>query len=139
MAILLAAIFAVSATYIFYSNFVLLERIGIPVDVNVTPEIKIGFNLNNDSMHFGKLPRGGQGVRHIDITNSYGSPVGIKVYSVGSIEEMLSTNLTGFVLETGKTRRISAKVTVPEDYSPGGYSGTLILEIRKAFWLSKSG
>ena len=133
--VVLAAIITSMLTYIVYYNFYLLEKQEIRTDANFTNDYKIGFNLDSDAMHFGKMPSGGSSERFIVLKNNRNRSVGIRIYGQGEISKYMLVEENEFFLGPGESRKIRFAVMAPNTITTNGVDGKIIIEIRrKLFW-----
>jgi hypothetical protein len=134
--ILAAMIVTAMATIAIYNGYSLVQLTEMKTDINVTNENKIGFNLDKDALHFGRVPGGGYGERMLEINNTFGYAVRVKVYATGGMKDLVSADPGNFRLGAGEGRLVLLKADAPRTTAKTDYSGTIVIEIRKAslFW-----
>ncbi len=132
LVVLLVAVAVASAalTYLVYSDFSVIEVKQIAVDANFTSANNVGFNLDKDMMHFGKIPLGGSGERSFEISNTKNFPISAKIYATGSISRYIDIKDNNIRLRPGETRQITAIAYAPLGAEKTGYTGTIRIEIR---------
>lgn len=108
---------------LFFSPFSLFEARDIPMDITVSNYT--GFNVDNDSIHFGTLMRGSSGSRNITITNNRSSSCSITTHLLGDLSKWVSVSEREFIVDSHKSAVITVRVSVPYTAEFGNYTGTL--------------
>ena len=117
-------------TFFVYNNLSVIELKEINVDANFTNSNNVGFNLDKDMMHFGKVPLGGSGERTFQISNTKNFPVSAKIYATGSIRDYMFITEDNIRLFPGESEEVKVIVYAPLDAEKKGYSGKIVIEIR---------
>lgn len=89
---------------------------------------EIGFDLNNTSLAFGKIPIGSSSTRKFSISNSYSFPIKVVTKVNGDIEDFLIFDKFTNV-ESGEQKFISVLAKSNENSNEGFYSGELEFKI----------
>ncbi len=104
--LLIAALLSLTAALFFYSFFMFKEAHFIKADVEVSDAV-LGFDLNKDAMHFGKVPRNaGSATRSIYLSNSDDFVLRFSIEATGELTKWT------LITSDGKTYRQSAVVLV---------------------------
>lgn len=119
-------------TLVWYRTSVIYDLVELPMDATVVEKNRMGFNVENDSIHFGKLPLGSIGTRSITIGNSEDERMVINIKTYGNISQWVRVTNNGFVLEPGESYDLRVLCEIPEDAKLGYYSGTLEIIYAKA-------
>lgn len=82
----------------------------------------LGFNTDQDSLHFGTLQQGNRGFREFDVRNMDCSKCKV---SLTSNLEWISLSDNNFILNKNQGKTITAYLTVPLDAKEGQYGGYL--------------
>ena len=90
-------------TYLFYTQYYTIESKSIPYDINITVSNKIGFNLDSDKIHFGRLASNSHAERSIRIENLQKYKVSIKLRADGEFGKNIVLNETPIILEPWNT------------------------------------
>jgi hypothetical protein len=125
--IMLLALVIVSciATYLWYSYYQIHETVELGMDVEVVKGNMLGFNVANDSIHFGDVPPDGSGKRTVLVNNDGNEPFTINIKSYGNISEWITVSDNDFVLGPMETKEIEVNCFVPMDAETGYYTGKL--------------
>jgi hypothetical protein len=113
--------------YIDQSRIVHVES--FPLDVRVTEGKHMGFNVDPDGFHFGRVPRGAMGNREISIAAQ--DDVRVHISPRGKISSWLSYP-DNILIAQGNTRNITLTIIIPEDAEIGTYNGTVTFILKKA-------
>jgi len=124
------AILSAFITFFVYNDISVIEIKEISVDANFTNFNKVGFNLDKDMMHFGKIPVGGSGERSFELSNTKKFPVSAKIYAVGDIKDYIIVKENDIRLLPGETKNAKVGVYAPINAEKKGYTGKIIIEIR---------
>ena len=134
--IIIAAFLVIAAVFYGYAHFIpanIIKADTIPMDLEVleTQQL-VGLNIDADALHFGRIGRGGNGMRIINLSNSGDFPVRIKLGTEGPIGKWLFYEKNNFILNNKSSDEIDLIVFVPEDADAGIYNSTLVVVYRKA-------
>jgi hypothetical protein len=124
-------LFGLSAVLLIFSAFSLLTApIGIKeYDVRfIVEEGTVGFDLNNTSLTFGKIPPGGSGTREIVLDNYDGNPIDIEILATKEIIDFLVFQPI-YTIPPMSNVTVQIIVAVPEEAENGEYRGKI--QIRK--------
>lgn len=125
--IILVLVIIVSAgiTFFTYLKWSTFQTEGIPISLEVGDKWK--FNLENETLDFGMIPRGAIGRRDITIT-------GVDKKAIVQIHSTLlfvQPEINNFVLEPYEPRTIRIIAAVPSEYAEGKYTGILWIRLRR--------
>ncbi|MBU1030827.1 MAG: hypothetical protein ABIC91_07090 [Nanoarchaeota archaeon] len=109
-------------TIIFYKTQVYETRI-IYTDIEIINKNVIGFNIDTDALHFGKMIPGNTGTRTMIITNDYYPTTLVKINSFGETKKWLSINPNNFVLENGEKKEVHFTMNLEKQAPIGNFSG----------------
>lgn len=118
--ILLTLVLGIFITVIVYYNYYLLDYREINISVNVVEGVG-GFNVDNTTLDFSKIPRGSSGVRYFSISTK--NPVLVKTSTIGSIAPFVTYSEQEFIMLQGESKQITTEVIIPEETQPGIYDG----------------
>ena len=102
----------------------------------VVVEKGVGFNLDEDKLHFGSITPGGGGYRHFRInnTNSYTQRVNLETVSSQNITSWFTVEPSAqYYLASGSSKQFTSRLYVPKNTSFGNYSGFIIVKIHRAW------
>jgi hypothetical protein len=112
-----------SAIFLLCDSLTIYRIMDISMDVYVDPTP--GFNTDNDSIHFGKLPPDMQSQRKITVTGDDTRTL-VTFNSYGDIAKWVYVSDNDFILEPHTNRTVSVFVSVPKDAEmPSFHNGTL--------------
>lgn len=135
VAILVVIVFllGMTATSLFYSHY-LVENVMI-VEMSLEVGDKLGFNLEENVLNFGRTAPGVNSVtRFIEISNIEDYPIVIKIKTSGELSEWVTTSEDNFVLEAGEIRKVDFVAAPPPDAPQGEYYGKVrVLAMKKLF------
>ena len=95
------------------------------MDVKVIEGQIIGVNVDTDGVHFGKVPRGGEGLRYITLTNNDSKPHFINIKSFGNISRFVYVSKNNFIMMPKTQENITVMAKIPPEAETGFYSGVL--------------
>ncbi len=95
------------------------------LDLHVTVDGKLGFNLDKDKVYFGKVTPENSGTRDVILEHSYNSSLRVKLFKDGEISNWVSIGTNDFLLNPSEKKNVPLTVTVPENTQFGNYTGTL--------------
>ncbi len=116
---------SVSITYVSYKGYY-KERVinEFEMDITITASKFVGLNVDTDAIHFGVVPLGGGSSRRINLTNSKDYDVLVYVEKDDSeLSSLVYIDPNYFTLEANENKRVEIGVSVPEDFTPGNYTG----------------
>ena len=125
LAILFVGIASSVLTYVVYFNYIIYDVAEFRMDATVVEKNRMGFNVENDSVHFGSVPLGATGKRTLMVDNPAGEPLTMDIKTYGNISGWVSVSANGFLLEPGEVREIQIICDVPDGAEKGYYSGSL--------------
>ena len=127
----MVALTAAAITYAVHSLFIRIEVQKIPTDALFSYDYGVGFNLNKDRLHFGRMPIGGSGTRYITLENTENFRIEIRISSEGEIREFFIAEPNPVVLEPGEIANVNLTVNAPSSASPGNYTGNVLIDVRR--------
>ena len=95
------------------------------LDLHVTVDERLVFNLDKDKVYFGKVPPGSSSSRDIILKHSYDSAIIVKIEKYGEISNWIDVGATNRIISGGREEKISLTVSVPENASYGNYTGQI--------------
>lgn len=107
----------------------------LSADVIVIADSKLmGFNADNDALHFGAIPAGNSGTRDIVLKNENSFAEKVKLVSAGEVRGWLAFSENNIVLAPKENKTVEVSLSVPADAELKQYSGRVrILNYR--IWL----
>ena len=99
------------------------------MDVTVRADAVMGFNIDNDALHFGSIGRGSGSRREITI-NDIKQDVIITTIKKGEIATWVNAP-NGFIMRKGEERNIFVSLGVPLYAKPGNYTGEILFILKK--------
>lgn len=115
---------------IYIASKKLLQSVEYDVQFEVT-DFGIGFDVNTTALTFGFLNAGGSAERQIYVKNEYNFPIRVETELTDNLAQVISTNSPIFI-EDGADSFVTIRLSVPEDFPEGDYSGKLRINIYKA-------
>jgi hypothetical protein len=97
------------------------------MDVKVQKPMKIGFNIDDDALHFGIVPPGSNAVRSVVIENNQGSRF-VVITKTGDFADWVSISENNFILEPLTDKKINFRVTIPSSAEQGNYTGSITVK-----------
>jgi len=92
----------------------------------------LGFDLNNTTLTFGRIPQGSSVKRDIFISNNYEFPIVARLSSLGNISEFLIFD-SEFFLDIGEQENVTINtISIPYEIPDGDYSGNIVIKFTKA-------
>lgn len=110
---------------LFFTNNVVFVQ-DHKLDMNVIEHKgQIGFNLDEDAIHFGTVQQDGVGLRDFNLTHGQDEPLRVKIRVKGNITKFLNISETDFVLEKGEIKQINLTIKTPMSAKIGYYEGDM--------------
>ncbi len=113
---------SMSSTLVAFSYYKISYIQDIPMDIKVSNYV--GFNLDDDALHFGAVPIGGCGNRNISIEHKLDFPVDVVIEVIGDLEPWTLVEDGQFRLNPGEKGTVSFKVCPVNVEKDITYSGT---------------
>jgi hypothetical protein len=121
-----AGLATVLLTVTVYESGASIQR--IPMDVQIADVV--GFNLNTDAIHFGKVPPGQDAIKTVTLTNLKPYPRTADIVATGQLGAWVTTDEPRVTIPEHSNRSINLTLHAPQDSSFGVYTGTLNVEWR---------
>lgn len=112
-----------ASTAILYYHYYLKQYSEIDMSITVGPVGVTGFNVNTESLTFGKTYPTGGALRSFSIYAKEDSVV--KIIPKGNITPFLSLSESHFLMAANTSKSINASIDIPENTSQGNYTGVL--------------
>ena len=106
---------------IFYFNYFILDVVYVNFDFKVREDKNIGFNLDQDALHFGIIPPGSSGHRDLILNSDVQAKILIKVFG----SDYVYPTKNNFILEPNKSVSVPFSASPPIDLPEGNYSGKI--------------
>ena len=90
-----------------------------------------GVDVNNTALTFGNIMPGSSASRNLIFTNQHGFPVRLEIKAEGDISRFLSFESRVYVKQN-ETKHIGINAIAPAGEKHAGYSGKIIVKIKKA-------
>jgi len=101
------------------------------VQYEVVEGRRLGLDVNNTALSFGKTSPGGSNIiRYINITNSYEFPIEVKILFSKNVANVIISN-DSFILLEDEVINIPFKLTIPKAYPFGKYKGKVKFDFYK--------
>jgi len=94
------------------------------MDVKVQGPMKVGFNIDDDALHFGIVPPGSNAKRSLLIENNQGSRFVI-ITKTGPVANWVSISENYFILDPFTNKTVDFRVIVPSSAEQGNYTGSV--------------
>ncbi|MFH1289867.1 MAG: hypothetical protein ABIH92_00490 [Nanoarchaeota archaeon] len=108
-----------------------LEVYEFDVSFSVSPEEKVGFDVNNSELIFGRTSPGGHGIiRFVNVDNQHPFVIEVKVLMSQNLLPVLEVN-SSFLIEPDENFSLPIKLAVPEDFEFGNYTGKVKIKTYK--------
>ena len=130
-AVILALLFIVAHTTFTGPRPIDVQKYNM--DITVALGKQIGFNVDNDALHFGTVPvnQGYVAIRDVMITNGEQKTT-VQLLATGVMSKWVGVGQNNFTMEPKQTQLVNVTVTIPEGTTIGKYTGTFIIEFFKA-------
>ena len=131
ISLILVIVLSVILLFSYYSSIKEVKELNIDVRISTNPK-ELGFNVEGDALHFGTIPRGQTGVRHIKLFQDYSYPIKVvMILSKDEVSKWVTVSDNEFILEPNTTKDIKVTLFVPNDAKAGNYTGKLKVIFRK--------
>jgi hypothetical protein len=118
----------VIAGYGYYLKNIPLSDGELYVSVSVTNDTG-GFDVNSTALTFGKISLGGSSMRSVKVYNPYPFPVRAESSFSGSINDLVISPSSSFVILPNQTQSISFAISSNHTSSLGEYNGSLKISL----------
>jgi hypothetical protein len=125
----LASLVSVFISFFIITSYRTVDIYRIPMDLLI--EEKVGINLNNDSIHFGSVYKGGTSEREIGIINRYSIPLKATILLYGNISSYVTVTDNNMVIPSGSVKQVQFKASMPSNCSFGNYTGIAEIVLKK--------
>lgn len=115
-----------SIILVFYFNYFLLDVVYVNFDFKVKEDKNIGFNLDQDALHFGIIPPGSNSHRDLVLNSEVPARLLIKVFG----SNYVYPTKNNFLIEPGEST-LTFTASPPVDMPKGNYSGKIRLVFKK--------
>lgn len=113
--------------------FVLFSVEGVyKINMDVTVQSSIAFNLDSDALHFGGGMPGTDIERAMKITNAKLYSVQVELFTQGEISPWVVTNEPKFVIGPNETRNVTFTAYIPANATYGNHTGEIVVTIKRA-------
>jgi uncharacterized membrane protein len=112
------AIIVITAIYV----LVPAQTVTYPMDVKVKGPKSIGFNIDDDALHFGIVPPGSNARRTVLLENDAGIRF-VRISTHGDMEDWVDLSENNFILQPNTNKSVDFTVKVPTGTEPGNYTG----------------
>ncbi|MEM4260365.1 MAG: hypothetical protein QXG00_03955 [Candidatus Woesearchaeota archaeon] len=133
--IVFLVIFSSLITIMIYDKLSVLAVREIRTFIIVNPDFRAGFNLDNETLHFGSINNGGEIKRWVHIHYTEDSIVNFKIY--GNISNFIYVEENSFFLPKNQIKTIEFKAIIPINTKPGEYSGIIRIIFKKPSLINK--
>jgi len=123
--IVIGCLLCVGIVSIIYSFYKVLDYREYPISLNVAGKNQIGFNLNKEVISFGRVPQGATAKRNATVSQHYSFDVLVRIEVTGTASKMVYVEDNYFLLPPNETRQIEVTAIIPENQTPGNYTGKL--------------
>ncbi|MFP4112455.1 MAG: hypothetical protein ACLFUO_05640 [Candidatus Woesearchaeota archaeon] len=118
-----------SASYLIMKDYYIYDIVIIPADLEVNDYV--GFNLDNDALHFGSIKNQGNSRRNITVINTYGKTSLVVIEAEGEIASWISASENSFLLEEDTSRQVEFMIETPEFVDYGNYTGNVTITFKR--------
>lgn len=102
------------------------------IETSVEISQRIGFNVDNSSLVFGKVPISASSYRSLNLSNNYSFPILIEFNLEGNISDFLVYDSVVY-LESGEKKVIGIRtINIPENTTYDNYTGVFTIRFYKA-------
>lgn len=131
--ILIILLVSVTATYMFYSLYLVQNYREMPTDIIVKQSV--GINLNKDAFHFGGMYPGGMAQRDLHIINNEKDYV-VQIKITGNISQFVTISDNNFLVRKGETKTVTLTAVFPKGLPIGNkYEGMIKFYFKRPlFW-----
>lgn len=123
----IAATISIALTMFIFSYYTVYDTEIIAFDFEVPSSPMASFNLDNDTIHFGSIPRGSSSLRSITIENDRDSFVILKP----SGTDYFNISKNYFLMPANQPTKIELNIEIPFDAEVGKYNGNLLIILKR--------
>ncbi len=117
---------------LFYNFYYIKEIRVLRMQLEVAD--KIGVNVDDDAIYFGKVYPGNTARRIIEISNNYADPLIVSITIKGDISPFVSVSQNEFILEPGEDKVVTYYASTTKETPKLNYTGeTRVFFKRKIF------
>jgi hypothetical protein len=103
----------------------------VPMDITVSANKSVGFNLDTDAIHFGKMPANSQGWHGFNLTNKMNESYRVHLMPLGEMAGWVSFVENDFIIEPDSIKEARAIASIPSGATPRKYTGTIRAYFKK--------
>lgn len=123
----IAATISIALTVFAFLYYNVYDTDVVAFDFEVPGSLMASFNLDNDAIHFGSIPRGSSSLRSITLEDDRDSFVILKP----SGADYLNISKNYFFMPAGQPTKIELSVEIPLDAKVGKYNGNLLIILKR--------
>ncbi len=109
-----------------------LSSVTYGMNITIIEGQHAGLDIRNDLLYFGKVSRGGESMRQLQLRNHDSRPLRITFHAKGPFASYLYVPENGYVLQPQEERIFNVFVRVPQDAPLGSFVGKLTVSFWKA-------
>ena len=129
--LLLVSVIAISSglAALFYFSYSIYEI--KEFDMYLIVSDRIGFDVSQEYIHFGKVMPGGSSSKTITLIHNYKKSVRVQIKPLGEFSEWVGAEENNFILKSGENKSLSIIASVPVNATYGNYTGKLEVIFRR--------
>jgi hypothetical protein len=120
--------------YLFYEKILIFDVKETGMELIVSGDLTQGVRIDTDALYFGKIPKGANGFRFINVSNYDPNPHIVHIKTYGELAKWVYVEKNDFVIGPEESELVQVSVFVPEDAITGNYTGTLRVEFFNKFF-----
>ena len=128
--ILMVSLVSSFLVFAIYSNMQVELVKSFSMDIKVVELGVIGFNIDTDAVHFGRVMSGGSSTKMINLTGSSRTRY-VRAYAYGSLSEWVGFSENPIIIGNASYRELYVSAVVPDGADYGNYNGTIKLVFMK--------
>ena len=129
--LIITLLLSITIASLIYSFIIIKETKVIHYDFTIGDYI--GFNVDNDALHFGTMLKNSQSKKSISITNNYKNSLLVDFRITGDRRELINFKENNLILKSGEEKKFFITVKVPENLEFGTYNGKIFVIFKRVF------
>ena len=121
--LMIVALITIAITTIFYNQYKIVKTQTINVDFEIGEDI--GFNIDTDALHFGRIPTGSSSTRKLNMTNNYNFDIKVNFKPSEELDGVVIARENNKILSPGEIHLFWIDAKAPQNPEKQYYNGTL--------------
>ena len=122
LAFMILFIFLLAFGGMLFYNFYYIKKIKV-LKLQLEVADKVGVNVDDDAIYFGKVYPGNTARRIIELSNNYEDPLKVSITIKGEISPFVSVSQNEFILEPGEDKVVTYYASTTKETPKLNYTG----------------